>query len=84
MAARRSEGGGHLVGSFGDGDEPQMAIPPGQGVVAVEGSEHGDAEGLEGLAQEDLVAGRPDLVEHHPAHSEVRLESGEAVDQGGH
>jgi hypothetical protein len=60
-----------------------VAVPPGETVVGSQRAQHRHAAGFQRLPQQDLVAVGADPVEHHSGHPHIRLEGGEAVDDGG-
>ena len=53
-------------GSSATGHQAEVAVAPGEPVVAAQRAEHRDAERCERLAQHRLVAVGADPVEHHP------------------
>ena len=81
---QRAQRVAHRVRTFGDGHEAEVAVAPGERVVAAQDAEDGDAEGFERGPQQELVAGAADPVENDAGDADVRVKSGETMDDGGH
>ncbi len=69
---------------LGDGDEAEVAVAPGEGVVAPQAAEDGHPQLVEGVAQELLVAGGPDTVQHHARQPQPLVVVAVAADHSRH
>jgi hypothetical protein len=82
--SQAGQGGLHLARPLDHRDQAEVAVPPGQSVVAGERAEDGDADVAgQCVAEQLFVAGAADAVEHHPGHLDPRIVPYEALHERG-